>query len=152
MKVLLLTIMMSFIINDPAPDPQDIHLHFHKGKDGYGETEVDPICVGLGAKNVRCLKRGDTNCFEVLPPDISTQQQCEDTCLAANADPGPGPQVTCVFFIWKSEQNHCKLLMANNREDPTKVCIRRKNFVYTAKCSEVNQPPVSAYDWIYCVE
>eukprot|EP00091_Calanus_sinicus_P021616 TRINITY_DN6490_c0_g1_i2.p1 TRINITY_DN6490_c0_g1~~TRINITY_DN6490_c0_g1_i2.p1 ORF type:complete len:148 (-),score=22.72 TRINITY_DN6490_c0_g1_i2:18-461(-) len=45
MEGLLLTIMLSFVINDPAPDPQDIHLHFHKGAVGYGETEGLPSSV-----------------------------------------------------------------------------------------------------------
>ena len=65
-----------------------------------------PVCVGMGANIVECVKRGDKNCFEALPPDISSQQGCEAACMAANSYVAPPPQVTCVFFVWSATQVH----------------------------------------------
>ena len=64
-------------------------------------------------------------------------------------------------------QNQCTLLKANN-VDETKVCKKRKPFVFSAQCSEGkkiihsfenlcesfagDKPPVSFHDWVFCVD
>eukprot|EP00091_Calanus_sinicus_P010084 TRINITY_DN2342_c0_g1_i6.p1 TRINITY_DN2342_c0_g1~~TRINITY_DN2342_c0_g1_i6.p1 ORF type:complete len:146 (+),score=17.96 TRINITY_DN2342_c0_g1_i6:122-559(+) len=72
MKGLLLTIMLSFVINDPAPDPQDIHLHFHKGKGGYGETE------GLPSSDQSSTRQGRPGDFVWKGPSDGNQQKSID--------------------------------------------------------------------------
>jgi hypothetical protein len=44
-------------------------------------------------------------------------------------------QQLIVYYTFRGSVE-CKLLMANDREDETKVCRKRKPFAFSAKCSE----------------
>eukprot|EP00091_Calanus_sinicus_P025408 TRINITY_DN9691_c0_g1_i1.p1 TRINITY_DN9691_c0_g1~~TRINITY_DN9691_c0_g1_i1.p1 ORF type:complete len:165 (-),score=29.46 TRINITY_DN9691_c0_g1_i1:37-495(-) len=148
MKVLLLTIMLSFVITDPAPDPRDIHLHFHKGAGGYGETEVgiQSPCVEVPGMVVSCVRKSGWSCWrEAYAYNTMTKQECEDDCLRSERNPG----LPCVFYnFWQmGNLTLCDPFHTTLKKDKVvKVCKMANVTSSYSRCTKGKLPVVSFHD------